>query len=170
MDPYGTYEEIDGRPALRFERRLTHPVERVWRAVTDPGELSHWFPARMDADLHPGGHITFTFPDADMPLTEGEVKEFDPPSLFEFTWGDDRLRIELEPAGQGCLLRFTHFLAERDQAARDASGWHVCLAELDKHLAGEHATGPGTEMTDELRELYAEYEQRGAPTGAPMPS
>ena len=56
-----------------------------------------------------------------------------------------------------------------DQAARDGSGWHVCLNELEKHLAGDPATAPGTEMTDELRDLYAEYERRGAPSGAPMP-
>jgi hypothetical protein len=35
----GTLETIDGRPALRFERRNSHSVERVWRALTDPSEL-----------------------------------------------------------------------------------------------------------------------------------
>ncbi len=33
----GTLQTIDGRPALRFERRLDHSIERVWRAVTEPG-------------------------------------------------------------------------------------------------------------------------------------
>jgi predicted nucleic acid-binding Zn ribbon protein len=32
----GTLETVDGRPALRFERVLAHPVERVWRAVSVP--------------------------------------------------------------------------------------------------------------------------------------
>jgi uncharacterized protein YndB with AHSA1/START domain len=41
----GTLETIDGRPALRFERRLAHSVERVWRAVSEPAELARWFPA-----------------------------------------------------------------------------------------------------------------------------
>ena len=47
----GTLETIDGRPALRFERRLAHSVERVWRAVTEPAELERWFVAagRLDA-------------------------------------------------------------------------------------------------------------------------
>lgn len=39
----GTLTEVDGRPALRFERRLPHSPERVWRAVTD--ETSAWFVA-----------------------------------------------------------------------------------------------------------------------------
>ena len=34
----GTLETIDGRPALRFERILGYPVERVWRAVSVPAE------------------------------------------------------------------------------------------------------------------------------------
>ena len=41
----GTQETIDGRPALRFERRLTHSIERVWRAVSEPAELARWFVA-----------------------------------------------------------------------------------------------------------------------------
>lgn len=40
----GTLETVDDRHTLRFERHLDHPVERVWRAITDPDELRHWFP------------------------------------------------------------------------------------------------------------------------------
>jgi hypothetical protein len=28
----GSLETVDNRPAVRIERRLDHPVERVWRA------------------------------------------------------------------------------------------------------------------------------------------
>lgn len=41
----GTLETIDGRLALRFERTLAHPIERVWRALSEPDELGAWFPA-----------------------------------------------------------------------------------------------------------------------------
>ena len=44
----GTLETIDGRPALRFQRRLAHPVDRVWRAITEPDELEDWFVARPE--------------------------------------------------------------------------------------------------------------------------
>ena len=44
----GTLETINGRPALRFERMLTHSVERVWRAISVPAELERWFPAAAD--------------------------------------------------------------------------------------------------------------------------
>lgn len=35
----GTLETVGGRPALRFERKLGHPIERVWRAISDATEL-----------------------------------------------------------------------------------------------------------------------------------
>ena len=168
---HGTFTTIDGRPALRFERRLRHPVEAVWRAVTDPAELAGWFPARVayEGAPRPGTGLTFTFPDDAMPPTSGEVLEVDEPRLLAFTWGDDVLRIELSADGDGCLLRFTHVFDERDAAARDAAGWHVCLDRLEARLAGAPTEAPGTEQTDEHRALYDAYVERGLPSGAPMP-
>jgi uncharacterized protein YndB with AHSA1/START domain len=165
----GTYQEIDGRPALCFERSFSHPVERVWSAVADPGEMHHWFPATVTADLRPGGAMSFEFDDPDAPETTGEVTELDPPRLLAFTWGDDLLRFEIEPAGEGSRLVFTHFLSERNEAARNAAGWDMCLRELDRHVAGEPASAPGIGVTPEWRELYDEYVAAGMPSGAPIP-
>src|SRR5262249_17820484 len=70
---YGAYDTIENRPALRFERRLSHPVDVVWRAITESDELVHWFPSRVEVDdLHPGAEMTFRFeemPLEGMPLT-----------------------------------------------------------------------------------------------------
>jgi uncharacterized protein YndB with AHSA1/START domain len=166
---HGTYEEIDGRPVLRFERRLAHPVERVWRAVTEPSELAHWFPAGLTIDMRVGGRVQFTFPDGAAPPMEGEVMELGPPRVFAFTWEDDLLKFELEPVEDGCLLRFTHVLAQRDQGAMVAAGWSVCFEELDKQLAGEPAHAPDGRPTDKWRKYYGEYQERGVPSGAPVP-
>ena len=155
MSEHGTYETIDGRPALRFERRLPHPAGLVWRALTEPGELAHWFPALVERELEPGGKMTFTFADGGLPPSDGHVHEVEPPRLFAFSWGEEELRFELEELADGreCLLRFTHLLEQRDQAANNAAGWHVCLDRLAAHLRGEAVEAPGTEMTDELRGL-----------------
>ena len=170
MPAYGTYEVIDGQPALRFERKLAHSVERVWLAVTEPAELAHWFPHPMTIEMRPGGRVTFAS-DGGMPDMDGEVKEIDPPHLFAFTWGDDLLRFELEPVdGSGCVLRFTHLLTDADRGAMTAAGWTVCLEELEKHLDGKPAQAPGGEATDRWRKLYEEYQERGVPAGAPIPS
>ncbi|MEA2229670.1 MAG: hypothetical protein QOF04_3300, partial [Solirubrobacteraceae bacterium] len=64
---HGTYETVDGRPAVRFERRLAHPVDAVWRAVTEPDQLAHWFPSAVSLELRPGGRMAFTSPDGAAP-------------------------------------------------------------------------------------------------------
>jgi uncharacterized protein YndB with AHSA1/START domain len=176
MTTYGAYDTIDNRPALSFERLLSHPVEVVWRAITESDELGHWFPSQVQVDaLTPGAEMTFTF--QDMPLEgvpttmTGRVIEFDPPRVFAFTWGDDHLRFEFEPvtdSHDACLLRLTVLLDSREKAARDGAGWHVCLDRLEGLLAGDD--GPAdTGASLDWRGLYDEYQRRGVPAGAPIP-
>ena len=169
---YGAYDTIENHPALRFERRLAHPVETVWRAITESDELGHWFPSKVDLDdPRPGAEMTFRFehmPLEDTPSTmSGRVTDFDPPRLFAFYWGEDHLRFELEPvAGEdACVLRLTVLLESRDKAARDSAGWHVCLDRLETRLAGGSSAGDD----DDWRGLYEEYQRRGVPAGAPIP-
>jgi hypothetical protein len=104
-----------------------------------------------------------------MPVTHGEVVDFDPPRRFAFTWSEDEIRIEIAPRDGGALLRFAHVFGEAEQAARDAAGWHICLERLERSLGGEDVAAPGTEMTDRHRELYAKYLELGLPSGAPVP-
>jgi len=165
---YGSYETVGGRAALRFERRLAHPVEKVWRAVTEPDELAHWFPATVTVDLRPGGAMSFDF-GGGMTLG-GVVTELDPPRVFAFRWGTEDLRFELEPLDDGCRLTFLHVLDEADTAARNAAGWHVCLDRLAARLAGERVAAPDSSPTPEWREHYDQYVRRGMPSGAPIPT
>jgi uncharacterized protein YndB with AHSA1/START domain len=172
---YGAYEMIENRPALSFERRLSHPIEVVWRAITESDQLEHWFPSQVEVDsLGPGAEMTFRFESMPLegePLTlTGRVTEFDPPRRFAFFWGEDHLRFELEPmpGDEGCVLRLTVLLDLREKAARDGAGWHVCLDRLERLLAGDD--GPAaTGASEDWRGLYDEYQRRGVPAGAPIP-
>lgn len=38
-DPDGTIERTDSGGVIRFERRLRHPVDEVWSAITEPERL-----------------------------------------------------------------------------------------------------------------------------------
>jgi len=154
---YGTYETIDGTPAVRFERVYPHAVERVWRMITVPEEMAAWFPSTVEVDLREGGEMAFTFPDREVEPMRGRVLELDPPRVFAFLWGEDVLRLELAPDGDGTRLTLTQQLRSADEAARNAAGWHVCLDKL------------GGEDTD-WEPLYAEYERRGLPSGAEIPA
>ncbi|HVW45009.1 MAG TPA: SRPBCC family protein [Amycolatopsis sp.] len=142
-------ETIGDNPVLRFERRLAHPVAKVWKAVSDPVEMRHWFPARLETELKIGAPIRFVFPE-EAPVDEGgdgEILELDPPKVFAFRWNHDVLRFELVPDGDGCLLYFSQTLGGgalgRLGAGRNAAGWDHCLGSLAALLdrrAGEPFT------------------------------
>ena len=152
MSDYGTLETIDGQHVLRFERRFSQPVERVWRAVTDPGEMKMWFPSNVEGDRRVGAELVFSYDVVDendrihpeeTPVFVGEVLRFEPPRLFEFTWGGEVLRLELLGDGDGTRLLFSQILSHRSTAGRNGSGWHGCLTALEALLgdAGEEVDG-----------------------------
>jgi uncharacterized protein YndB with AHSA1/START domain len=164
-----SYELIDGRPTLRLERRLAHPIASVWSALTDPAELARWFPSTIEGELRDGARLSFSFPEHDeVPDMHGQVTELDPTRELAFFWGEDHIRFELRPDGEHTDLCLTVVLDSADKAARDGAGWHVCLARLEATLdgAGEQslkAIGEG------WRQHYDEYTRRGFPASAPIP-
>jgi uncharacterized protein YndB with AHSA1/START domain len=166
----GRYEEIDGRPAVRLERIYPHPIARVWSALTEPGELRHWFPSSVELDLVVGGTIRYADDPYATDLT-GTVLAVDPPRHLAFTWNTDELRFDLEELGPTtCRFVLTNLLTERDAAARNASGWVVCLAELDKHVAGEPSKGPHSEDALAFQPVYDAHMSAGLPWGAEIPT
>jgi uncharacterized protein YndB with AHSA1/START domain len=126
----GTQQTVDGRPALRFERRLPHPVERVWRAVTEPSELARWFVA--EAPWTPAAGEEF-----EAHGERGRITALEPPRLIAWEWGVERYAFELAPDGDGCRLVFTHvFNPELGPGWQHAAGWETYLGRLDVHLDG----------------------------------
>jgi len=141
QDPYGTLERPDGGAGrLRFERTLEHPREQVWRAVTEPEQLAHWFPTTIEGERRPGARLRFGFPDERWPAFEGEMLAFEPPSLMQIRWGGDVVRIELAELGrERTALTLLVTLDELGKAARDGTGWHRCLDALAAELGGDAA-------------------------------
>jgi uncharacterized protein YndB with AHSA1/START domain len=123
-------QTIDGRPALRFERHLAHPVERVWRAVTEPAEVRRWMPAAADWTLELGARF-------ELGGQTGRITELDPPHAIAWTFGADLFRFELRAEGDGCALVFTHVFDDAIRAAQTAAGWECYLDRLDAQLAGQ---------------------------------
>jgi uncharacterized protein YndB with AHSA1/START domain len=154
------------RHTIRFERTLGHAPAKVWRALTENAELAHWFPAEMHGDREAGARLRFVFPaepgevpadGGDEGVTNGgEMHVFDPPSTLESTWEGEVLRFKLTPQGGGTLLVFTHTFTDVTKAARDASGWDVCIDALEALLDGTQATPFSPERFDELFATYAE--------------
>jgi uncharacterized protein YndB with AHSA1/START domain len=146
----GSLETVDNRPALRFERRLDHPVERVWRAITEPGELARWFVTSVDWKPEAGEVF-------EAHGQTGTITELEPPRVIAYVWGNQTLRFDLEPAGNGCVLVFTHVFDDRALGAQHAAGWETYLNRLDSHLAGSHLSVEEAHRTaPELHERYAD--------------
>jgi uncharacterized protein YndB with AHSA1/START domain len=152
----GTLIQLDGdRVGVRFERRLAHTPERVWRAITEPGELAAWFPDTIEGEFSPGAEVRFPkFEELGLPAI-GKVTEFDPPRLLAFSWGTSVLQFELEPDGDGCRLVFMDSLP-REESAKNAAGWEVCLERLEARLAGGQPEQRPDDHWSELHDYYAD--------------
>jgi uncharacterized protein YndB with AHSA1/START domain len=138
----GRRTEVDGYPALRFERLLVHPPQAVWNALVTPEAISRWLQARATFEPRLGGRIELHFEHADHAMV-GEVLAFDPPRRLEYTWperhagGDSIVRFDLEPHETGSRLVLTHVFRKGGDLADFASGWHWHLDALDRALDGE---------------------------------
>ena len=138
----GTIErriEIEASPATVFE------------VITSPEHLAQWWPdeARFEPEVGATGQLVFGDPttgDASVPNIT--VISLEPPRRFTFRWlhpDDERagpdnslyVVFDLEPSGQGTLLRMTE-TGFREQ------GWEVAVLEeqyrlhdagWDRHLA-----------------------------------
>jgi uncharacterized protein YndB with AHSA1/START domain len=151
----GQLDRAGGRAAVRFTRLLAHPPEKVWRALTQDEHLKAWFPTTIDGPREAGATLEFRFTDVELPPMQGEIVSWQPPHLLEFTWGEDLLRFELAPYGDGTLLVLTASFDEIGKVARDSTGWHMCLDQLGRELDGEPATAHDDERWHQLNRTYA---------------
>ena len=136
--PLGQILRDGDRPALRFERHLAHPPEKVWRALTESEHLQHWLPTDIVGDRRAGATIELPFWPAhvekyhldEQPLP-GRITAWDPPAVFEWEWDTDLVRFELTPEADGTMLVLTTWLSDKSgQPSQTAAGYHVCLDNL----------------------------------------
>lgn len=143
--------------AIRFERLLPGPIERVWAYLTESAKRRTWL-AEGPMELRPCGTVEMTWrnselagPDETTPekfaqyegySMTGRVIEADPPRRILFTWpeeegGESEVGFELAERGDKVLLTLTHRkLATRGLMVGVAGGWHSHLAMLEARLEG----------------------------------
>lgn len=149
-----TMEASDGRSAVHLDRTLSHPIDKVWRAVTESGHLAQWFPAQVEIEMTPGGTVTFDQGGGE--LMYGKVISLDPPHQITFSWGDDVLSFDLASEDGATRLRMTHAFDDRAGGASFAAGWQACLAALAPVLADEPLPAPGR-MVERHEELVHRF-------------
>jgi uncharacterized protein YndB with AHSA1/START domain len=152
----GTIDRRDGRVTFHYERRLRHPIEVVWQAITDPAEIEHWTDNRPEIDLRPNGEYVSYHRDGDRVVDR--ILRLEPPWLFEHTFWvhvnpSAVVTWELSSVDDGCQLVITHSLSLDDvrRAAetvargddltfilsRNGAGWHRLLDKLAQCLDGQ---------------------------------
>jgi uncharacterized protein YndB with AHSA1/START domain len=158
----GTHTKLeDGRHQIRFERRLNHPIDRVWAAITQPDEIEAWL-ARAELEPREGGSVRLEWlntGDQEV-VARGTVTAIDPPRLLVLdTDAQGALRWELAPAGDATDLTLTVVLAMPDEhVIENVSGWHVHLDFLTDWLDdGTRVDWPDwpRDRWDTIREGYA---------------
>ncbi len=149
---------------LRYRRRLAHPPEKVWRALTEDVHLEAWFPTTIEGPRYAGAPLHFSFRRGEADPFDGEMLAFEPPTLMEVRWSDDVLRFELEPEGAGSVLHLIVTFPEHGKAARDGAGWHVCL----ERLAAECDDGAVTVPPDRWRAVHPRYVEALGPEASTL--
>ncbi len=113
-------------PVLRMERTFDAPVDRVFRAWSDPGELAQWawgsigHDVRADVDLRVGGayRITSSQPGQPTVACEGIYEEVvtDRRLVYSLHWDapmgydapDERVTVEFVGRGEQTDVTFVH--------------------------------------------------------------
>jgi len=153
-DELGQIERGDGGVRLTFTRRFSYSPPKIWRALVEPEHLAAWFPTTIDGERAVGARLRYGFREDEAPPFEGEMLAFEPPSLMELRWGDEVLRFEVAPDGDGSVLVFTCLFAEIGKASRDAAGWHSCLDLLGFGVAGQTAPWSARERWKQVHAIY----------------
>ncbi|MHB2266704.1 SRPBCC domain-containing protein [Aliihoeflea sp. PC F10.4] len=149
--------------AVRIERVLPGPVERVWDYLTDSQKRRQWLAEGL-MEPRRGGRVEHIFrngelshettPDrfrhTDGPTVRvGEVIEFEPPQRLTYVWpGDEKdaprseVTFELFAQGEGTRLVVTHRkLADPEGMVSVASGWDSHLGVLIDILSNDTPRG-----------------------------
>ena len=176
MSEYGIVLESG---AVRFERLLPGPVERVWAYITESEKRGRWL-ASGSFDLRPGGRTEMLFkhsqitdeapPDVYRDMHEngvratGTITRYEPPRIIAFTWGggsepESEVEFELAPKGDKVLLVVTHRkLPSKAEMTNVSGGWHLHLGLLEDLLTGSPRRG----FWSRFKALDADYAARYA--------
>ena len=143
-----------GSDAIRLERVLDAPVEKVWRYLTEAELRKQWFMGGTDAESGSEFELLVdhdNLSEDDIPYPENyaefqgktwneKVIRFEPPRLLKTTFQGGKngtVTYELAAEGERTRLVLTHSGIVSGTGAQDfGSGWNSHLTVLQELLAG----------------------------------
>ena len=151
--------EITTCYSMTWERRSKHPVDRLWRAITEPDEVGQWMsnPARID--LRVGGDYFVDFSRTNSGALDGIIIRLEPRVRIAYVWGLCVIEWTLEPSAAGCRYTFVHHgqapgLVPQEEGL--ATGWHLWLDDFAAHLEGIAPSPVDPEREKALNSPYKE--------------
>lgn len=131
-------QQTETMRVLVMERDLAHPLEKVWRAISEPELLAQWL---LKSDYQPVVGHKFTFRGEPTPHWDGiipaEVLAVEPPSKLSFRWYGWDVVLTLTATATGTHLRMEQgeFTADQPGAYQGARyGWTGFLQALEALL------------------------------------
>ncbi|MEO5865855.1 MAG: SRPBCC domain-containing protein [Sphingomonas sp.] len=123
-----------------IEREISHPPQKLWRALTQPHLIEEWL---MKNDFAPVVGRKFDFR-ADWGSVDCEVLEVEPNKTLSYTWNamglESVVTWTLTPSATGTHLRMEQagFRPDQEQAFQGAKyGWAKFFDGLEKTLGRE---------------------------------
>ena len=124
---------------IRYDRTSKHSPERLWRAITDPEEVTSWmqYPARID--LRVGGDYFVDFSKTNSGCLDGIIVAIAPARLLRYAWGTSIVEWTMEATVEGCKHTFLQSgLPDRGPGEEGlVAGWHAWFDDLDLYLDGQ---------------------------------
>ena len=139
--------------AVRLERLLPGPIERVWAYLTESDKRATWFASGV-FDLRVGGKADLHFDHSNISSekTPDEYKSkksdwsetitrLEPPRLLSYTFGpagpESEVTFELESRGKNVMLVVTHRrIVDRKTMVGVGGGWDAHVGILADRLNG----------------------------------
>lgn len=132
---------------LTVRRTLDAPLERVWRAFTDPDEFEQWFvPEGMEAEVNaldpvPGGEMSVSWTSGEQRMDnegtfEQVVENERIVTVEETPQGVNRVTYEFNDTGDGTEVVLTHELPDPQMIDGASEGWAGILDNLEDAVGG----------------------------------
>jgi uncharacterized protein YndB with AHSA1/START domain len=131
-------EAVTETRSVVVERDISHPPEKIWRALTQPHLIEEWL---MKNDFRPVVGHRFDFR-ADWGSVDCQVLAIEPNKTLSYTWAayglESVVTWTLTPTRTGTRLRMEQsgFRPDQQQAYQGAQyGWQQFFAKLDQLVA-----------------------------------
>ena len=129
---------------LVIERELSHPPEKIWRALTESPLIKEWL---MDNDFQAVVGHSFKFRSTPVPnwngIIDSQVLVIEPNKKLSYSWGalglESVVLWTLVATSGGTLVRMEHsgFRPDQEAAYKGAQyGWQKFIGGLERVVAG----------------------------------